>query len=317
MAKTAKSKKMVVKKQRVRARGVGQETLDVEGMKYMNLLRDPCTGPLVHGPGSTEGGSVFRCESDFIMGNGALETCGVFMWAPGAYNTALNPVNGSGTMFNNSATDLTAFNPLATGTSIYAPGYAFLQTNASSYRCLAACIQIYWPGSELNRQGIVGVAQGTYGAMSTNINLTVAQVRGACPITQRMPSDRLEAKWAPHYADGLFRNASNTQIPEDGHGSLIVNWAGIPVATGVRLRLVAVFEWRPKLTTGAFVLSSNTEGGSRSSATIQSVRQYLDRMDSHWWISAALASAKFFSGATTAYRTIAGRTYPRATISEL
>jgi hypothetical protein len=264
-------------------------------MNYAKLLSNPCTGPLVHGPGSSEGGQVVRFESDFIIGNGVTETAGAINWAPGGYNGSAGTFGQAGIQFVTTG-DLTAATPTSFGSS--APGFTFLQANASSYRCLAACIQLYWPGTELNRSGIVAAAQATYGFKDTTTTTTTAQLRAVCPVVERMPTDMMEVKWAPNFSDGLFRNPSSLSSPEDGHSALLINWAGLPVSTGVRLRLVAVFEWRPK--TAGLVLSSNTSMNS-SATTIQEVRSALDRRNANWWNHTGQAAAEFLSGLTVAY----------------
>jgi len=260
--------------------------------RYAELLANPCTGPLVHAPGSTEGGQVMRFEYDAIIGNGALETAGIIHWTPGAINASTS-VNGFGLLDGVGPSDGTA---MTIGNRGYAPGYAFLQTNASSYRCIAACVQLYFPGSEVNRAGVVSGAQSSYGLLSTT-SYTPASIRSVSPVVERTPSDYMEVKWAPSYSDGLFRNPTSATAPEDGHSSLTVTWGGLPVATGMRVRLVAVYEWRAK--TGGLVLSSNTSG--TSAGAIQDIRRALDDRDANWWNKTGQAAVHFISGATVAY----------------
>jgi hypothetical protein len=269
---------------------------------YAALLANPCRGPLVHAPGSSEGGQIARFESDVIVGNGATDTAGAIFWTPGAYNTTTD----SGLADFVAATDGTATN---FGNRSYAPGYTFLSTNASRYRCLAACMQIYWPGSELNRAGIVSGAQANYGFISTATpTTTVANIRAISPVVERMPTDYFEIKWAPNFADSMFRSPGNstTARPEDGHSSLLATFAGIPVGTGVRVRLVIVVEWLPRL--NGQVLASNTALYTEGS-TFQ-VRKALDIANPDWWHRAGVAAAQFLSGATVAYRAVRGQARP-------
>lgn len=254
-------------------------TVDAHAMQYAKLLSNPCTGPLVHGPGSSEGGQVARFETDFVLGAGATETGFVLHWTPGALNTSVS-ANGVGVLQGVVVTDGTNIT-LANSVGSF-PGSSFLQTNASSYRCLAACAQLYFVGSELNRQGVVSGAMSSYG-LCTNAAASVssASLRAISPVVQRTPNSCFEIKWAPSYSDGLFRNPSGANTPEDGHSSLTLTAAGLPVATGMRVRLVVVVEWRPRVTN--LVLSSNTDTGAASSASIQQVRKYLDSRDANWW----------------------------------
>lgn len=267
--------------------------------EYAKLLTNPCTGPLVHAPGSTSGGMVMRFESDFIIGNGASDTAGFFSWAPGALNSN-SPTNpyGAGTLTGAGVSDATFISPSAGGIGTYFPGHTYLTSNASSYRAIAACVQVYWPGTELNRSGIVSAAQGTFGLFSTATTIQPSALRAVSPVVERMPTDHMEVRWAPNYADGLFRNpSSTTSSPEDGHAALVITWAGIPVSTGVRIRCVLVVEWLPK--PQGITLSSNTSTGS--AGDIQHVRRELDRRNAGWWYQTGQAAANFLSGLTVAY----------------
>lgn len=263
--------------------------------EYVQLLMNPCTGPLVHAPGATEGGQVMRFENDIIIGNGGTEVGGVFNWTPGALNASASS-GGQGFI---DAVYAAAGPAVLPGSRTYSPGRAFLLANASSYRCIAACVQVFWPGSEVNRAGIVAGAQGTYGLFSSGATCTPSSIRAICPVVERMPSDHIELKWAPNYADGLFRNPSSTNAPEDGHASILFSWEGIPVSTGIRVRLVAVYEWRAYPT--GLVLNSNTSLGDPGS--IQEVRRALDKSDANWWNRTGQAAYNFLSGATVAYMT--------------
>jgi hypothetical protein len=269
-------------------------------MEYAKLLANPCTGPLVHAPGSSEGGQVVRFETDFILGNGATDTAGAFLFTPGAINSQTNNGYGFGGLNGIAVNDTTALTLTATdafgGTSV--PGYTFIRSNASSYRCIAACLQVYWPGSELNRAGIVAAAHGTYGLLNSAGSYTAAQLRAICPVVERMPTDHMEIKWAPNFSDGLFRNPTSPNAPEDGHSAILLTWAGIPVSTGVRIRCVCVYEWRPR--TSGLVLSSNT-ALSDSAYTVQDVRAQLDKRDANWWNLSGQAAYHFLGGMTVAY----------------
>lgn len=272
-------------------------------VEYAKLLVNPCTGPLVHAPGSTQGGMLTRFESDFIIGNGATETCGFMLFTPGAIN-ATSPVapNGSGTLVGVAALDTTAVTPSAGGVGTYMPGQTYLNTNASSYRCIAMCVQLYWPGTELNRAGIVSGAQATYALLRNDGGYTTASLRQACPVVERMPTECFEIKWAPNYTDGLFRSPKSTNPPEDGHSSLLLTWAGIPVSTGVRVRAVAVYEWLP--IAAGLTLNSNTSMGA--AGDVQKVRQALDRQSANWWYKSGQAALHFVDGALTAFANVRG-----------
>lgn len=283
--------------------------LAVEQMRrYIQLLDDPCMGPLVHAPGSSSGGIVTRFESDFIFGNEATTTCGALLFTPGAYcnNSAQNP----GYLGIAADSDSSSVVASQAGQGSILPGWSYLISNASSYRCIAACAQIYWPGSELNRQGVVSGAQATGGLLRQGAPYRVADLRSASPVVERMPSDYMEIKWAPSHADGLFLSP-NTNLSQagsmDGHSALLLTFAGIPVATGVRVRLVAVMEWQPSR--AGLHLSSNI--GDSDPASLQKARATLDRTNPGWWHRAGQAAYHFLNGATVAYASTRGPNFPR------
>jgi len=313
MAKTKKSQNNQ-NKQKQKKKGPGPVQLPGAQQKmalspplveYAKLLSNPCNGPLVHAPGSTQGGMLTRFESDFLIGTGATDTCGFMLFTPGAINGAA-PANGSGTLVGVAASDTTAVTPSSGGVGTYLPGKTYLDANASSYRCVAMCVQIYWPGSELDRQGIVSGAQGTYALLRNDSGTTVGLLRSACPVVERIPTECFEVKWAPNYTDGLFRSPKSTNPPEDGHASLLITWAGLPATKGVRVRAVAVYEWLPIIT--GLTLNSNTSTGT--AGDVQKVRQVLDKADANWWHRSGQAALHFASGMVTAYVNARGPNFP-------
>lgn len=302
--KGAQGKKVVVRLPRGGSALVAAEMM----RRYLQLLEDPCTGPLVHAPGSSSGGIVTRFESDFIFGNEATTTCGALLFTPGAYtnNASANP----GYLGFVSTADATAANASQNGQNTILPGWSYLNANASSYRCIAACAQVYWPGSELNRQGVVSGAQATGGLLLQGNPYKVADLRSASPIVERMPSDFMEIKWAPSHADGLFLNPASTVSQGgslDAHSSILLTFAGIPVSTGVRIRLVAVVEWQPSRS--GLNLASNVADSDPSS--MQKARVMLDRANPGWWHRAGQAAYHFLSGATVAYAAQRANNFPR------
>lgn len=270
--------------------------------EYAQLLADPCTGPLVRSSASTAGASVVRFESDFIIGNGATDTAGFLLWTPNNRNADAGNVYGFGTLVGLAASDTASITPSAGGSGTYFPGNTFLATNAGSYRTLAACIQVYWPGSELNRAGIVSVAQCTNGLLKTTDSVNVAALRSQCPVVRRMPTNFLEAKFGPGFADGMFHDPTTGKQEESGLGAILVTWAGLPVATGVRLRLVAVYEWTPKVS--GLVLSSNTAGASPQSFV--DARKKLDEAAPDWWYTAGSITRRIAVNADAFMQGVAG-----------
>jgi hypothetical protein len=149
-------------------------------------------------------------------------------------------------------TDVTAINFANIATSDM-PGYNFLSTNAGQFRCLAACIQVYWPGSELNRQGIVSVGQFPADIV-TDAVVSTSDMRTASPYVERMPDGMVELKWRPTTFETTWQrvaNVTDTATDWDKYTALAVSASGIPVSTGIRVRMVAVYEWIPRPGTGS------------------------------------------------------------------
>lgn len=252
----------------------------LQASQYAALLADPCTQPLVHPVGPGNGGFLVRVESDYIIGNGATATAGFLRWAPGAL--VKGTTGDAGLAYATGTTDLATLTAIGTSADTYLPAYTYLTTNARSQRCVAACIQLMWPGTELNRQGIVS---GTVAPMETIIqgdSVTVANIRAGSGFTQRMPTEKMEIKWSPAPADLLYENLEGNIASQSGHNALIVTWAGIPVSTGVRLRLVAVYEWLPRTVNGFVTTADAGTGGSASHITANDVLTGMRRSMGEW-----------------------------------
>lgn len=218
---------------------------DKASADYAALLADPCNGPLVSGPfGDGSGGVVSRFERDIVINNTATDVGAALAFIPG-----LAHVQGTSSPVTNDTTAIT-FGPILSGDM---PGLSFLLTNAGQFRCLAACIQVYWPGSELNRQGIVSLGQFPADIVTDNVVAT-SDIRSASPYVERMPEGMCELKWRPTAYETTWQRANNvmdTSADWDKYTALTISAAGIPVSTGVRVRMVAVYEWIPKPGTGA------------------------------------------------------------------
>lgn len=222
-------------------RPVGMRLSDA-GLRYARLLADPCTADLVNGPfGDGYGGMVSRFEREYVINNSATDTAAFFAFTPGL---------GSGIIANAPITDETAaITPVALLASS-CPGYTFLQPNASHIRPLAACVQVYWPGSELNRQGIVSL--GRHATEVVNDGASVAALRAQANYIQRMPADKAEIVWRPTEFD--LRGQEWVTTPgvttTGGLTSIVVTATGIPPSTGIRIRVVVVYEWMPDTSSG-------------------------------------------------------------------
>lgn len=262
--------------------------LDRAAIDYARVLRDPCNAPLTRSlAGNSSGSLISRFEQDFIFKANANSTAAVLAFFPGLNQTVSNSADWP--------TDLT-FSILSF--SGLGPGNTFLQQNAASVRCVAACLQVTFPGTELNRSGVIGLgvveggliqqvtdaAQGGSGG-----TICAAYARQACQHTERMPQNMAEITWFPGSQDEIATytsNATNVAIsnvgPFQGRNALLMSASGFPVNVGVRVRMVAVYEWTPLSNKGMI----NTLEPSTSRNNVQDVLSYLHKQDSSWYINA-------------------------------
>lgn len=213
---------------------------DKASLDYAALLADPCNGPLVSGPfGDGSGGVVSRFERDILINNSATDVGAALVFIPG-----LAQVQGSSAPITND-TGTIAF--VSIGTTDM-PGNNFLTSNAGQFRCLAACIQVYWPGTELNRSGIISMGQFPADIV-TDAVVGTSDIRTASPYVERMPDGMSELKWRPTAYETTWQRVGNVQDTStdwDKYTALAVSATGIPVSTGIRVRMVAVYEWIPR-----------------------------------------------------------------------
>jgi hypothetical protein len=265
-----------------------RQLLDKRAADYAALLADPCNGPLITGPfGDGGAGLVSRFEIDFLVNTNATDTCAYYAYVPScniAYISAAAITSDGATI-----------SQVANGTNC-APGYTFLNANASSYRCLSACVQLYWPGTELTRSGVISLGQ--YSAFATQATpTTVSSTRSGAQYVERTPEVMSEITWRPNNFDLEWQapgQLSSLPLLEKST-AMIATAAGIPVSTGMRVRVVAVYEWLPLNVSG---FSQTTNRGNNSANTYTDVLRYLDSTGD-WMYRGALAVAR---GASSVYR---------------
>lgn len=246
--------------------------LDAQAYAYARLLADPCGAPLTHPVyAGTDGGILARFESDFLYFNGATEAAGLMLFNPGAIGpsgvntTSLIAAPSTGP---NVATAPTFIN------SSFQPGFGFLAATAQNVRCVAACLQVYWPGTEANRQGFISYGP-VPGAAVLGDTPTVAQVAQIFPKTERMPNDHIEVKWRPADGDQMWGPMDQASPTIDQARKSAIGFAvqGLPVSTGVRVRLIAVYEYQPIWGQG---MIAPINSRSTSSNSLDHVVNYLD-----------------------------------------
>lgn len=250
--------------------------LDVPARDYARLLNDPCYGNIVSPVYSSSGsGNFVRVESDFILGAEATAVGAALIFTPGyavpagsVAQAVVKPttvVDGDGSLI------------AWQGSTSLQPGLG-VQGIMGSARCVAACAQVSYVGSELSRAGIVSLTQTTREAALNTV--TLATMRQMAQRVVRMPDGVLEIKLAPTGSSSTFVDCG-AGLPASAVSempSLVIGVSGIPASVGVRFRLVQILEWLPRSASGTIANSTQTE----STATLSMVLTELKRARPDW-----------------------------------
>lgn len=235
-----KGKKQPKRTQQARQRVVrpaGGMAVEKAVRDYIALLKDPCNGPLVGPVGATANGYITRFETTIAINPGQPDWA--LKWCPGLVNT--NAGSNLGLDSTQAATLTGAQTALCTNDE--APGFSFLSSTCTTFRCLAACAQIRYTDSEVNRKGVIGstICTGarTFSNISEAFNVTVDRAR--------VPDQSLEVLWQPGDGDEVFSAVTSSAADADTaarkNGILL---AGSGCLTGsVSVRLVVVYQWTP------------------------------------------------------------------------
>lgn len=286
MAKKVKSKKGANGKKKakpivVRAAQVvpPRVALGPHGMAYAQLLMDPCNAPMAHPVyGGVEAGYLFRASSFTTIGTGTGETAGLVHWTPGAIGTGANEFI-IGFAAGHSTT-------LTTIGNNGAPGRDFLLANASVYRCVAACLQISYPGTEANRAGRVHYGHGSGNNLDAGASTTVAAFSQLLPSWERTPVSTIDVVWKPHPGDQHWLDPSGDHsFAKDQRGSVDASFQQVVATGGMTFRLTAVYEWMPKHGLG---ITMPPPPKNRFSNEWEMALQYIRSRGFRWLRSAAV-----------------------------
>lgn len=306
---------------RAQARRATQRApITLDEARFAAVLNDPCNAPLARPVYPTTGsGFLQRFEADYVVGSDGGSTCGAVAFAPGclinggyAGYTQLTSANVNNAMYLAKVggpampdTDTAACDWRVLGASQSA-GQLFLGANAGAARPVACCLQVYWPGAELSRQGFVSLFRGQPSdlGVQTGNNPTVAQLRAASPLVMRTPQDKAEVKWQPEEGDTAFASV-NTQasvawnrLVNGSLGMVGCTWSGFPANVGVRIRLVVVYEWLPIISTNSGVVMDSGSAPS-THGTLQRVMEWLRSRDPQWYLQRGRDVAAFLQRSQT------------------
>lgn len=272
--KNGKRKTNVVMKRPTIPRSMN--SLDASAKAYARLLADPCNAPLTHPTYSgSDGAYLVRFNTVNTYGLVATSTSGLLHWIPGAIN-ATGGLNNS-LLYNESPGSATAATMTAVN-NLYTPGGLFLQTNASNYRCVAACITVYWAGSELTRAGILSTGNTDGALLTPGASIQPGQVFPVLSHTERVPDGKVELRWRPSSADQLFQSSSTTVTnpttnDTSKNAALTLFYYGLPAGVGITVEMTAVYEYIPSIALG---LSVTPNSRSTSNNTLDQVINALD-----------------------------------------
>jgi len=324
VAKPTLRPRPIIRKARPRARtSSSMRSLDAVASAYARLLTDPCNGPLVHPIyAGGEGGYLARYEKDFISLPNAIatSTAGAICWTPallcsptvdstdfqnGVSHSSVYLAADASNPTTGALTDTTACNWINYKDG--QPGFDQLSTMAGGVRCVAACMQITFPGTELQRSGVVSLAQlpdanavlRTGSHVNPAVSFTVGGMRAVSPVVSRTPETTMEVKWKPSIGDQAYKTPDAVSHSDTSrHSCLTATWSGIPAGVGMRIRMVAVYEWVPRAANG---LMNSNESRARTPYTLDQVLNYLD-MSGNW----VYGSMRYASMAYKAYQTLLG-----------
>jgi len=261
--------------------------LDGDALKYAALLDDPCNAPLVHPTYSgSEGGYLARFETINTYGIASgTTTSGLIHWIPG--QMLISGGVNAGTIYNE-ATGPGVSNTMASEVLAQTPGGTFLSTNASAFRCVAACITISWPGTELARQGYVAVGNTSGVTLKSGVSIAPGSVFPLLTHSERVPMNKIELKWRPGAFDETFSDASSSPSVADlsRAGAITVYYVGLPAGgAGLLIKRTAVYEYIPNIALGLATVPSSR---SKSNNTLDQVVNFLDSTGD--WVTRAAGS---------------------------
>jgi len=216
---------------------------DPPAAAYARLLADPCGAPLTHPLyAGGEGGILVKAESVINIAAGASETGVLMHWTPGAIGS------GNTELLTSAPAGDSATATAASST----PGKTFLNDNATGVRVVAACMQVTYLGTELNRSGTIAMGRTQGSLIDPTNTVSLSGLSTALEHFTRTPDSTLELRWVPANMDQSFTdpNVATPTQERDRKSALTLSASGLVAASGLRIRLVAIYEYQPLRTLG-------------------------------------------------------------------
>jgi hypothetical protein len=253
------------------------------------MIMDPCNAKIT--PTAYRGGDGFvqrfRTTQSVAL---TTQTCFISIFYP-AYNSyyiagvALPSTVNTGPLSYNTA----------------GPGQAFLLANADSQRAVAACTQVDYSGTELNRQGLL--YRGIVKASVFSNNFTVDNIIALLGNPERVPDSTSEVKWVPGATEEEYWNTGS--ISPDGPGDrnvIVYIGTGFTSAVTFSFTNTLIAEWQPNFGVGIAANSVNTPDAP---AGFEHVKTHLAKAG-NWWLSAAATVGAAYRTGAKIYRATKG-----------
>jgi len=237
-----------------------------------------------------------RSRSVFSVNTTAGATAGFLHWTPGAIGTG-----NSELLSAEFAT--TGTTGVAAGLG-NAPGKVFLAANATSYRPVAACMQVYYLGPETGRAGFVLLDNTLGGLIDLGGGYSVDLLSRTLGCYTRTPGNCIESVFKPTMGDETWIDpqVATAAVDKDRRGSLTIAWGGLPAAVGLSIVLTGIYEWVPNPLSG---LAASTESRSTSRNDVRDVMDYLQATGTKFirGLGSELAMGALAGGVAFAQRT--------------
>jgi hypothetical protein len=277
------SKKMRSTRKRVRS-AKGKNDVDSDIQRIARHISDPCNSDLSSSGLPGQKGFVSRFVEEIECIVPANEACVVGYW-PGAssFSKHTGAIGFSYTP-----------NILANG----GPGTNFLGTSsavASSFRPLGVCFEIMNYTRTINRGGMWAVINMPVKGF-TGVATTPARLQSASNERGTFGDGRpIQALWRPGLADdtyGVWNDANNEFKDQTDSTALVTVLSAGDAEQTIRLRMVLVCEWVPKIGETANGLIVPTAGASTHNIRSSQVVAALDKQRPGWWCSAIQSLGK-------------------------
>lgn len=288
----AKSKNKMVKRSPVKRRRAKQAPATAEGndrvVGHTNMVIDPCNSKITPTAYRGQDGFVQRfARTNFFTTT--TETCFMYVFYP-AYNSMY---------LTSIALPSSGIAPITY--NIAGPGQTFLLANSDAQRPIAACAEVDYTGTELNRQGMLYM--GSVKASIFSNNVTVDQITALIGHPRRVPDSTTSVKWIPSPVDEEYwpTGAAVPEAPGD-RNVIVVIGTGFTSPVSFQFTTTLITEWQPNQGLG---IAANTPNTADAPAGMERVRTNLSRAG-NWWISAAHTVESGYQTAKAVYNATRG-----------